>query len=165
MLIEGLTTLISLCGWSTQLCTHAGGMSAQAARCSSRNCVGTLIIMLACGGAVSVLWLPYQAITFLVRSGNTQLPDSPLGDTSLLLALVLLHHAPPAETGSPNPFRHSLQRLQVSCLLEGCVGQAQGATRRSGVIKTGRCCRQGSAQQQDQADAAMGEAPCSSGSR
>ena len=65
-------------------------------------------------GAASVLWLPYQAITFLVRSGGSALlPESPLGDSSRLLALVLLHHAPPVEAGLPNPFRIALQQLQV----------------------------------------------------
>ena len=71
--------------------------------------------LLGCGvSAASVLWLPYQAITFLVRSGgSSQLPDSPLGDASRLLALVMLHHAPPVEAGVPNPFRQALQQLQV----------------------------------------------------
>jgi hypothetical protein len=60
-----------------------------------------------CARAASVLWLPYQAYTLLLRparpssagdgSGGTAAAPSgsPLGDAALLLLLVLLFHAPP----------------------------------------------------------------------
>ncbi|KAK9806635.1 hypothetical protein WJX73_002684 [Symbiochloris irregularis] len=70
------------------------------------------VLRLVRSAAATVLWLPFQALTFLVRSGNTELPDSPLGATSQLLALVLLHHAPPVEADLPNPFRTALHALQ-----------------------------------------------------
>ena len=80
----------------------------------SWNLVGTDMHGMA---AASVLWLPYQALTFLVRSGGAPQPDSPLGDAARLLALVLLHHTPPADSGLSNPFRQALQQLQVWPLL------------------------------------------------
>lgn len=62
--------------------------------------------------AASVLWLPYQAYTLLLRparpaaaagggeggSGGGAPSGSPLGDTALLLLLVLVFHAPPQVT-------------------------------------------------------------------
>lgn len=65
--------------------------------------------------AASVLWLPYQAYTLLLRPARQQPPageasgsggtgggggagapsGSPLGDSALLLLLILLFHAPP----------------------------------------------------------------------
>jgi len=62
-------------------------------------------------GAASVLWLPIQAITFLVRSGNQQLAESPLCETGLLLLLALMHHAP--VEGQQNPYLKALQNLKV----------------------------------------------------
>lgn len=61
--------------------------------------------------AATVLWLPIQALTFLVRSGTQQLAESPLCETGLLLLLALLHHAPVA--GHENPFQQALYALQV----------------------------------------------------
>lgn len=65
--------------------------------------------------AASVLWLPYQAYTLLLRPARPPPPagegsgagagagaaapsGSPLGDSALLLLLVLLFHAPPQVT-------------------------------------------------------------------
>ena len=68
--------------------------------------------------AASVLWLPIQAITFLVRSGNQQLAESPLCETGLLLLLALLHHAP--VEGHRNPYHVALQNLKAGpCHLKG----------------------------------------------
>ena len=69
--------------------------------------------------AASVLWLPMQAFTFLVRSGNQQLAESPLCDNSLLLLLALVHAVPPP--GLTNPIQsalHHLQVLETTCLDE-----------------------------------------------
>ena len=61
----------------------------------------------------SVLWLPYQALSFLVRTGpSPQSGDSPLGQASLLLLLALLHHTPQGSAPG-NPFRLALHLLQV----------------------------------------------------
>jgi hypothetical protein len=62
--------------------------------------------------AASVFWLPYQAYTLLLRparpssagdspsGGAAGAPSgSPLGDSALLLLLVLLFHAPPQARG------------------------------------------------------------------
>lgn len=61
--------------------------------------------------AASVLWLPYQAYTLLLRpsrlsdsgeasGGTAGAPsNSPLGDSALLVLLVLLFHAPPQARG------------------------------------------------------------------
>ncbi|PSC74556.1 dymeclin-like isoform X1 [Micractinium conductrix] len=74
--------------------------------------------------AASVLWLPYQAYTLLLRpsrlsdsgeasGGTAGAPsNSPLGDSALLVLLVLLFHAPPQDAPFGNPYRQSLQRLQ-----------------------------------------------------
>jgi hypothetical protein len=79
--------------------------------------------------AASMLWLPYQAYTLLLRparptppageggaasaGGGAAAPSgSPLGDSALLLLLVLLFHAPPQDAPFGNPYRQSLQRLQ-----------------------------------------------------
>eukprot|EP00884_Botryococcus_braunii_P022735 jgi/Botrbrau1/9145/Bobra.160_3s0018.1 len=62
--------------------------------------------------AASVLWFPLKALTFLVRSGSSTAADSPLGDTALLLLLVLLHHSPSRELGFSNPFHSALCCLQ-----------------------------------------------------
>ncbi|KAL4436850.1 hypothetical protein ABPG75_003989 [Micractinium tetrahymenae] len=72
--------------------------------------------------AASVLWLPYQAYTLLLRparpsaSGDADAAaapsNSPLGDSALLLLLVLLFHAPPQDAPFGNPYRQSLARLQ-----------------------------------------------------
>ncbi|KAL4432564.1 hypothetical protein ABPG77_000501 [Micractinium sp. CCAP 211/92] len=72
--------------------------------------------------AASVLWLPYQAYTLLLRpvrpsaSGDagaaTAPSSSPLGDSALLLLLVLLFHAPPQDSPVGNPYRASMARLQ-----------------------------------------------------
>ena len=65
--------------------------------------------------AVSVLWLPLRAYTFLVRSGGSQVSSSPLAESALLLLLALLHHAPAAEDGqATNPFRQAFASMQVS---------------------------------------------------
>ncbi|KAL4457338.1 hypothetical protein ABPG75_012203, partial [Micractinium tetrahymenae] len=72
--------------------------------------------------AASVLWLPYQAYPLLLRparpsaSGDANAAaapsNSPLGDSALLLLLVLLFHAPPQDAPFGNPYRQSLARLQ-----------------------------------------------------
>ena len=66
-----------------------------------------------CAGAVSVLWLPLRAYTFLIRSGGAQVSASPLADSALLLTLALLHHAPAPELGQGNPFRQAFASMQV----------------------------------------------------
>ena len=63
--------------------------------------------------AVSVLWLPLRAYTFLIRSGGSQVSASPLAESSLLLLLALLHHAPASEDGRANPFRQAFASMQV----------------------------------------------------
>ena len=71
-------------------------------------------------GAVSVLWLPLRAYTFLIRSGGAQASASPLAESALLLLLALLHHAPAPELGPGNPFRQALANMQAcACML--CV--------------------------------------------
>ncbi|CAL8468041.1 g7580 [Coccomyxa elongata] len=62
--------------------------------------------------AATVLWLPLRAYTFLVRSSGAEAPGSPLGDSALLLLLVLLHHAPSAESGQHNSFRRAFAGMQ-----------------------------------------------------
>jgi hypothetical protein len=73
--------------------------------------------------AASVLWLPYQAYTLLLRPARPATADasggaaaapsnSPLGDSALLLLLALLFHAPPPDASFGNPYRQSLQRMQ-----------------------------------------------------
>lgn len=70
--------------------------------------------------AASVFWLPYQAYTLLLRparptgesSAAAAPSNSPLGDSALILLLVLLFHAPPQDAPWGNPYRQSLQRLQ-----------------------------------------------------
>ena len=75
--------------------------------------------------AASVLWLPYQALSFLVRSGATPQPgNSPLGEASLLLLLTLLHHSPQPPAPS-NPFRLALNLLQVCPGPAGYMNLAQ----------------------------------------
>ena len=64
--------------------------------------------------AVSVLWLPLRAYTFLIRSGGSQVSSSPLAESALLLLLALLHHAPASEGGQANPFRQAFASMQVS---------------------------------------------------
>ena len=64
-------------------------------------------------GAVSVLWLPLRAYTFLIRSGGAQASASPLAESALLLLLALLHHAPAPELGLGNPFRQALANMQA----------------------------------------------------
>ena len=66
-----------------------------------------------CAGAVSVLWLPLRAYTFLIRSGGAQVSASPLAESALLLTLALLHHAPAPELGQGNPFRQAFASMQV----------------------------------------------------
>ncbi len=66
---------------------------------------------------MSVLWLPFQAFTFLVRSGNQQLAESPLCETGVLLFLALVHHAPAG--GHQNPFYKAVQQLQVRAAYAG----------------------------------------------
>lgn len=61
--------------------------------------------------AASVFWLPIQAFTFLVRSGNERLVECPLCETATLLLLALLHHAPASD--HQNPYQQALQQLQV----------------------------------------------------
>jgi hypothetical protein len=71
--------------------------------------------------AVSMLRLPYQAYTLLLRparpaadggGGAAAAPSaSPLGDAALLVLLVLLFHAPPPDAPWGNPYRQSLQRV------------------------------------------------------
>ena len=63
--------------------------------------------------AVSVLWLPLRAYTFLIRSGGAQASASPLAESALLLLLALLHHAPAPELGPGNPFRQALANMQA----------------------------------------------------
>ncbi|CAL5220036.1 g1983 [Coccomyxa viridis] len=62
--------------------------------------------------AVSVLWLPLRAYTFLIRSGGSQVSASPLAESSLLLLLALLHHAPASEEAQANPFRQAFASMQ-----------------------------------------------------
>lgn len=64
---------------------------------------------------VSVLWLPLRAYTFLVRSGGSLVAGSPLSEASLLLVLVLLHHAPSADSLRRNAFRDAFAHMQVGC--------------------------------------------------
>ncbi|KAL4436991.1 hypothetical protein ABPG75_004130, partial [Micractinium tetrahymenae] len=81
---------------------------------------GSLVHSLVAGA--SVLWLPYQAYPLLLRparpsaSGDANAAaapsNSPLGDSALLLLLVLLFHAPPQDAPFGNPYRQSLARLQ-----------------------------------------------------
>ena len=61
--------------------------------------------------AASVLWLPYQAYSLLVRSAAQS--SSPLAELSELLLLVLAYHSPAQGAAVANPFRRSLQLLQV----------------------------------------------------
>lgn len=68
--------------------------------------------------AVSVLWLPLRAYTFLIRSGGSQVSSSPLAESALLLLLALLHHAPASEGGQANPFRQAFASMQVSLELQ-----------------------------------------------
>lgn len=63
---------------------------------------------------MSVLWLPLRAYTFLIRSGGSQVSASPLAESSLLLLLALLHHAPASEEAQANPFRQAFASMQVS---------------------------------------------------
>ena len=62
--------------------------------------------------AVSLLWLPVQAITLLTRGRDIPNSESPLAETSLLLLLVLVHQ-PPAP-GHDNPFCTAINHLKVS---------------------------------------------------
>ena len=64
------------------------------------------------GFAVSLLWLPVQAITLLTRGRDIPNSESPLAETSLLLLLVLVHQ-PPAP-GHDNPFCTAINHLKVS---------------------------------------------------
>ena len=64
---------------------------------------GTIAESAKCSCAVSVLWLPLRAYTFLIRSGGAQASASPLAESALLLLLALLHHAPAPELGPGNP--------------------------------------------------------------
>ena len=61
--------------------------------------------------AASVLWLPYQAYSLLVRSAAQS--SSPLAEISELLLLLLAFHSPAQGTAVSNPFRRALQLLQV----------------------------------------------------
>ena len=63
--------------------------------------------------AVSVLWLPMRAYTFLVRSGGNQVSASPLAESALLLMLALVHHAPASAEGQANPFRQAFANMQA----------------------------------------------------
>ena len=72
-----------------------------------------LVVEDATCGAVSVLWLPLRAYTFLIRSGGAQASASPLAESALLLLLALLHHAPAPELGPGNPFRQALANMQA----------------------------------------------------
>ena len=72
-------------------------------------------------GAVSVLWLPLRAYTFLVRSSGAQASASPLAESALLLLLALLHHAPAPELGPGNPFWQALASMQACASCCFCV--------------------------------------------
>jgi len=61
--------------------------------------------------AASVMWLPYQAYSLLIRSAAQS--SSPLAEISELLLLILAFHTPPQGSPAANPFRRSLQLLQV----------------------------------------------------
>lgn len=89
------------------------------------------------GPVASVLWLPYQAYTLLLRPARPSAPgdpaaaaapsNSPLGDGALLLLLVLLFHAPP----------------QVGLAPASCSSCPSGGPRlgpRLGTCCTSRCC-------------------------
>lgn len=96
--------------------------------------------------AASVLWLPYQAYTLLLRPVRSASADgeagaagaagaasdvasaSPLGDTSLLLLLALVFHAPPQDAPFGNPYRQALGRLQDADDLGALAAGRQAAT-------------------------------------
>lgn len=59
----------------------------------------------------SVLWLPYQAYSLLVRSAAQS--SSPLAEISELLLLLLAFHSPAQGAAVANPFSRALQQLQV----------------------------------------------------
>ena len=61
--------------------------------------------------AASVLWLPYQAYSLLVRSAAQS--SSPLAETSELFLLLLAFHAPVQGDAGANPYLQALRRLQV----------------------------------------------------
>ena len=68
--------------------------------------------------AASVLWLPYQAYSLLVRSAAQS--SSPLAETSELFLLLLAFHAPAhgdagTNPSGTNPYLQALRLLQVRC--------------------------------------------------
>ena len=64
--------------------------------------------------AASVLWLPYQAYSLLVRSAAQS--SSPLAETSELFLLLLAFHAPVQGDAGANPYLQALRNLQARLL-------------------------------------------------
>ncbi len=64
--------------------------------------------------AASVLWLPYQAYSLLIRSAAQS--SSPLAETSELFLLLLAFHAPVQGDAGANPYLQALRNLQARLL-------------------------------------------------
>ncbi len=73
-----------------------------------------LTLLLPCFAA-SVMWLPYQAYSLLVRSAAQS--SSPLAETSELFLLLLAFHAPVQGDAGANPYLQALRNLQVRLLV------------------------------------------------